>query len=117
MTAGPTLSPEERIALDEFKRRVQRRYGPRFVELRLFGSRASRKHRPESDADVAVVLKGPLPDKWDIIWDLAEDTFDLLVQTGIDIQPTPVAERELLDTDIAPASPLVTTIAQQGIRL
>lgn len=37
MTAGPTLSPEERIALDEFKRRVQRRYGPRFVELRLSG--------------------------------------------------------------------------------
>jgi predicted nucleotidyltransferase len=60
----------------------------------LFGSRARKSHRQDSDADVAVLLHGQpgkfVPTKLEMD-DLA---YDVLLNTGIRIQPLPIWEEE-----------------------
>jgi len=56
----------------------------------LFGSRARQTHHADSDADVAVLLRGAhqrfLPTKLA----MADLAFDVLLETGINISPLPV---------------------------
>lgn len=55
----------------------------------LFGSRARKSHRPDSDADVAVLLHG-LGNFVDTKLDMDDLAFDVLLETGIRIQPLPI---------------------------
>ncbi|MBI1947602.1 MAG: nucleotidyltransferase domain-containing protein [Deltaproteobacteria bacterium] len=52
------LSPTEQLAVDEFCRRVRARFGPRVVDLALFGSHARGEAHELSDIDVATVIDG-----------------------------------------------------------
>jgi uncharacterized protein len=42
----------------ELKRRLQRRFGPRLIDVRLFGSQARGAAHDESDVDVLVLIEG-----------------------------------------------------------
>lgn len=83
----------------------------------LYGSRARGDHRPDSDADVAVLLRGEhqrlLPTKLA----MADVAFDVLLETGINISPLPVwlDEWEHPETYSNPA--LLRNIAEDGVRL
>ena len=81
-------------ALADFAAAVRRHYGDRLRGLYLFGSRARGDHTAESDADVAVVLA-------DGDWRVLEEKkalirlgYDLMVDTGTDIQAWPMRESE-----------------------
>lgn len=116
MTA-PHLTETERAVLQTFKERLQRRYGERLVELRLFGSRARRDHRDTSDADVAVVLRGGTEPWSRLVWDMADDTFDVLIDHGIDIQPLPLDQTALDHPETHDNPELIRTILREGLRL
>lgn len=83
----------------------------------LFGSRARGTYQPDSDADVAVLLRGEhqrfLPTKLA----MADIAFDILLETGINISPLPVwlDEWEHPETYSNPA--LLQNIAREGVRL
>ena len=49
------------------------------AEVVLFGSRARRTHRPDSDADIAVVLRGPHSQRFDVAINMAGIAFDVLL--------------------------------------
>lgn len=102
-------------ALRDLERRMRNRFGARFVKLILFGSRARGDHRPNSDADVAVVLQGPLRDRWATKEAIIEDTYPLLLETGLYIQPWPVEETALRDPDSAPSPVLINEIIKDGM--
>ncbi len=51
------MTPAERKALDAFVVAVRQHYGARVVDILIFGSRARGDARPDSDADVAVILE------------------------------------------------------------
>ena len=55
------IEPEIADLLADLKRRLERRFGDRFVALYLFGSRARGDHEPDSDVDVAVILDQKMP--------------------------------------------------------
>src|SRR5260363_86554 len=56
----------------------------------VYGSRARGTHRPESDADVAVLLKGERQRFLKTALAMSDVAFDALLETGINISPLPV---------------------------
>jgi uncharacterized protein len=56
----------------------------------VYGSRARGTHRPDSDADVAVLLKGEHQRTLPIALAMADVAYDILLETGITITPLPV---------------------------
>src|ERR1700752_4912963 len=91
--------PVVRSALAELDRRLRARFDRKYLRLVLFGSRARGDNLPESDADVAVVLCGPISDRWALKRLIIEDTYSILLDTGLYIQPWPLEEGELDDPE------------------
>jgi predicted nucleotidyltransferase len=83
----------------------------------LFGSRVRRDHRSDSDADVAVLFHGRQGPFLDTKLALADIAYDVLLETGILIQPLPVWEDEWEHPDHAANPRLIRNIAREGIRL
>jgi len=102
-------------ALHLFAERIAAKYD--VLDLMLFGSRARGEHRHDSDADVAVLLRGGhqrlLPTKLA----MADEAFDVLLETGIRIQPLPIWEDEWADPDRYSNPRLLKNIAREGLRL
>ena len=112
-----TIDPEIGVLLHRLKRRLERRFGERFVDLYLFGSRARAEHEPDSDVDVAVILDQKMPRPFDITREILEDTYDLLLDTGYYIQPWPL-EKGSLDNPITHPYPKISrAVHREGVRI
>ncbi|WP_407635637.1 nucleotidyltransferase domain-containing protein [Lamprocystis purpurea] len=83
----------------------------------LFGSRARGDCRVDSDADVAILLRGQPGDFLDTKLDLADIAYDVLLETGIRIQPLPVWDLEWSHPEVYPNPRLLGNIRREGIRL
>jgi predicted nucleotidyltransferase len=108
------------LALDvvrELKARLQRRFGDRLVAVYLFGSRARGDHRPDSDADVAVFLRGGLPDPFDAEKAIVEDGFDLFLERGLYIQPWAFPEGAVGQPERYRRGRLVSSLLRDAVRL
>ncbi len=77
----------------------------------LFGSRARQTHRPDSDADLAVLLRGEQQRFLPIKLAMADVAFDVLLETGINISPLPVWLEEWEHPDRYPNPRLLKAIA------
>ena len=83
----------------------------------LFGSRARGTAHDESDADVAVILSGS-PDHFIKTKMAMNDiAYDILLDTGIRIQPLPVWEGEWVHPERYSNPHLLHNIAREGIVL
>jgi predicted nucleotidyltransferase len=74
--------------LSRFRAAVGEAYGDRLERVVLFGSRARGDHKPDSDYDIAVFIKGDW-DLWDELGVLAEITTDILSDTDAVISAKP----------------------------
>jgi predicted nucleotidyltransferase len=109
----PGPDPATRAAIARFVDRLRADFPIRGALL--FGSRARGTGRPDSDADVAVLLRGERQRMLPTKLAMAEVAFDVLLETGIRIQPLPVWEDEWADPDSTPNASLLHTIAREGI--
>jgi predicted nucleotidyltransferase len=82
----------------------------------LFGSRARGNHRPDSDADVAVLLSGEHRRVLPTTLAMADLAYDVLLETGINISPLPVWIDEWEHPDRHPNPSLLRNIAREGVR-
>jgi predicted nucleotidyltransferase len=83
----------------------------------LFGSRARKSHRTDSDADIAVLLHGH-PGKFIATkLAMADIAYDVLLETGIRIQPLPIWEEEWEHPETYSNPRLLHNIERDGIRL
>lgn len=109
------LDPATDFATHAFLERVRQHFD--VAEAILFGSRARGNHRPDSDADVAVLIRGPhrrlLPTKLE----MSDIAYDILLDTGINISPLPVWQDEWEHPDAYSNPELLNNIAREGIRL
>src|SRR5260364_464187 len=83
----------------------------------VYGSRARGTHRPESDADVAVLLKGERQRFLKTALAMSDVAFDALLETGINISPLPVWLDEWEHPENYTNPALLQNIAREGIRL
>jgi predicted nucleotidyltransferase len=83
----------------------------------VFGSRARGTYRPDSDADVAVLIKGEHQRFLTTKLAMADVAFDVLLETGINISPLPVWLDEWEHPENYSNPALLYNIASQGIRL
>ncbi len=109
------IDPASEQALQRFMARVSQRYRTRGAIL--YGSRARGDHRPDSDADVLVLLEGEhlrfVPTKL-AMTDLA---YDVLLETGLYISALPVWTDEWEHPERWSNPDLLRNIAREGIRL
>lgn len=87
------------------------------VEVVLFGSRARHDHRPESDADVAVLLRGQHGRRVDAALRFADVAFDVMLETGILIEAVPLWEDEWETPETFANPALIANIQREGVRL
>lgn len=83
----------------------------------VYGSRARGTHRPDSDADVAVLLKGVHQRVLTTTLAMADVAFDVLLETGINISPLPVWIDEWEHPENYSNPALLQNIAREGVRL
>ena len=78
-------------ALDQYVAAVRSCYGYRLHDIVLFGSRARGDMRSDSDADVAVVIADGDWSFWREKRELADLTYEPLIDWGLSIQPWPLS--------------------------
>lgn len=83
----------------------------------LFGSRARGTAHDESDADVAVILKGTPGHFIKTKMAMNDIAYDILLDTGIRIQPLPIWEAEWAHPEHYSNPRLLHNIAVEGITL
>ena len=120
MTRGYTirmadLDPDTEHAVRAFLRKIAGQYEVKGAIL--FGSRARRGHRPDSDADVAVLLAGPAGKFVATKLAMADVAYDVLLETGIRIQPLPIWEEEWAHPEAYSNPRLLHNIEREGVRL
>ena len=83
----------------------------------LFGSRARGTEHDESDADVAIILKGAVGPFIKTKMAMNDIAYDILLDTGIRIQPLPVWEAEWEHPESYSNPHLLHNIARDGITI
>jgi predicted nucleotidyltransferase len=113
--AHKTIDAETARAARLFVARVARSFPLRGA--RLFGSRARGAFRPDSDADIAVLLEGPHRPFLATKLELADIAYDVLLETGVHIQPLPLWEEEWEHPETFSNPRLIENIQREGIPL
>ena len=85
------------------------------IQLVLFGSRARGDYHAESDADVAVILRGEPGDFVETKLAMTGMAYDVLLETGVRIQPFPVWETEWENPASYSNPDILNNIAREGI--
>jgi uncharacterized protein len=101
-------------AIEDFAIAIRKSYGEMVKGIYLFGSRARGDHTPESDADIAVVLAGDDWDFWTERMRIADLEYDVIVETGADVQGWPLRESEWRDPRTHRNPPLVRSMRRDA---
>jgi len=83
----------------------------------IYGSRARGTHKPDSDVDVAVLLRSEHQRFLTAKLEMADVAFDVLLETGILISPLPIWLDEWEHPEHYANPALLRNIHREGIRL
>ena len=109
------LDAETERAARAFLKRLEGKYP--FRKAILFGSRARGDHKPDSDADIAVILEGEKGDRYKVSGDMAGVEFHVLMETGVMVQGLPLWEDELARPESFSNPALIANILREGVHL
>jgi len=83
----------------------------------IFGSRARGRFQPDSDADLALVLAGKTGNFALTKLAMADIAYDVLLETGIRVQPLPIWEEQWAHPDNYSNPQLLHNIEREGVIL
>lgn len=86
-------------------------------EAWLFGSRARGTHKPDSDADLAVILRGERQNVLGVKLDMADAAFDVMLQTDIRVSAWPIWRDEWDNVESYSNPALLRNIKKDGVRV
>ncbi len=110
------IDAKTKRAIQSFKAKLAKHYD--LIGIILFGSRARHTHRVDSDADLAVLLREDVPGKFITTKLLMDDiAYDVLLETGIRIQPLPIWENEWAHPENYSNPHLLENIHREGVSL
>lgn len=109
------LDSDTQRAARAFIEKVSLQYD--LVAAILFGSRARRSFLPDSDADIAVLLRGVHGKRIDEALKLADIAFDVLLETGILVEAVPLWEDEWEHPESFSNPALIENIRREGVAL
>lgn len=110
---APPTDEVAQEAARRYARDVAHHYGSRLSGIYMFGSRARGDHGPESDVDIAIVLKGPFS-FWTEFRALADMTYEYLVDDGVELQPHPLSAADWADPTLHENPSLVKAMKRDG---
>jgi DNA invertase Pin-like site-specific DNA recombinase/predicted nucleotidyltransferase len=111
----PRIDADTERAARAFLKRIEDKYP--FSDAILFGSRARGDHGPDSDADLAVVLKGKPERRAKVAGEMARIAYDVLEETGVVVEPLPFWRDELTRPEAFSNPSLIESILRDGIHL
>jgi uncharacterized protein len=85
------IDPSAENAVKRFLSRIADRYD--MAGALVYGSRARDTHQPDSDADLAVLLRGERQRLLPTTLALADVAYDVLLETAVNIAPFPIWRR------------------------
>lgn len=86
--------PAVTAAIRRFRALLERRFGPRLLELVLFGSHATGTAHEDSDVDLLVVIDGLTPEERAEVMDLATEADAADRQAWVGLAPLPYARAQ-----------------------
>lgn len=107
------LETRDAVALGEFVRRIRAILGAELVGLKLFGSKARGDSAPDSDIDVAVVVKEASTRVWDRVLDVA---FEVNLAHDVYISPR-VIDQSILKDPVWKITPFLQAVEREGVLL
>jgi predicted nucleotidyltransferase len=111
---APPTEADVRLALHEFALKARSQFGANLTRLLVFGSRARGEARPDSDVDLAVVFQTLPAESPSVVMELGEMAYEPLVELGVEIEPVPFSEAELLDPSCSQNPNLVRAVLRDG---
>ena len=119
LSGQPLVNTEQKLdeATEKAVQQFRQRMGADFAvkEVIVFGSRARGDHRPDSDADVAVLLEGVHKSFLDTKLKMSDVAYDVLLDTGINISPLPIWMDEWEHPQAYSNPALLANVAREGV--
>jgi len=113
MPVSQAIDPETELAVRQFLDRITSQYD--MAGVVLYGSRARGTHRPDSDVDVTVLLRGEHQRLLATTLSMADVAYDILLETGINLTPLPVWIDQWENPETFSNPALLRTIAEEGV--
>jgi len=108
-----SIDHQTQIAVSAFKKKLGLHF--EVEKIILFGSRARKTHSDESDADVAVILPGEGGSFVDTKFAMADLAYEVLLDTGIRIQPLPIWRYQWEHPELYSNPMLLENIQSEGV--
>lgn len=109
------LEDTVRSAVERFRRLLEREY--EIEDVIVFGSQARGTAGPDSDTDVAVILRGEPQRFVPVKLAMSALSYDVFLDPDVNISPLPIWLGERNDPANCPTPALLHSVAREGVRL